>query len=81
VSIEPLALANYCSDPTATSFSAGKTDRFAANVAVQADLAYLQKPRFRIVVSADLDNLGGHSHRPHHHTSSRLLCRHEHADP
>jgi lactoylglutathione lyase len=32
---------------------------------------------FRIVVSADLDNPGGH---PYHHTSTHLPHRHEHAD-
>jgi hypothetical protein len=33
------------------------------------------------MVSADLDNLGGHPHHHYHHTSTRLLRRREHADP
>jgi hypothetical protein len=36
---------------------------------------------FCIMVSADLDNLGGHPHHHYHHTSTRLLRRREHADP
>jgi lactoylglutathione lyase len=32
------------------------------------------------MVSADFDKLGGHLHHPCHHSSTRLLRRHEHAD-
>ena len=48
---------------------------------VPPNLANLPKWTFRIMVSADLDNLGGHPHHPYHHSSTRLLRRHEHADP
>jgi lactoylglutathione lyase len=53
---------------------------------VAPNLAYLPKRMLRpkrmlhIVVSADLDNPGGHPDHPCHHTSTRLLRRHEHAD-
>jgi hypothetical protein len=33
------------------------------------------------MMSADLENLGGHFHHSCHHTSTRLPRRHEHADP
>ena len=42
--------------------------------------AAIEKRTFRIMVSADLDTLGGPAHHPCHHTSTRLLRRHEHAD-
>jgi hypothetical protein len=36
---------------------------------------------FRIVMSPDLDNLGGHSHQRYHYTSAHPLRRHEPAAP
>jgi hypothetical protein len=53
----------------------------ALKAVVPPSFANLPKQIFRIMVSADLDNLGGHSHHPCHHTSTRLLRRHERANP
>jgi len=48
---------------------------------VPPNLADLPKHTFRIMVSADCDKLGGHPRHPGHQSWTRLLRRHEHADP
>ena len=53
----------------------------APEVIVPPDFANFPMQTFRIMVSADLDNLGGHPHHPCHHTPTRLPRRREHADP
>jgi hypothetical protein len=45
---------------------------------VPPNLANHPKQTFRIMVSADFDNLGGH---PCHRSSTRLLRRYELVDP
>jgi hypothetical protein len=45
------------------------------------NLANLPNQTFRIMVSANLDNLGGHPHHPCHQISTCPPRRHEHADP
>jgi hypothetical protein len=52
-----------------------------AKAVIPPNIANLSKRTFPIMVSADLDNLGGHAHHPCHRTSTRLLRRHGHADP
>jgi hypothetical protein len=45
------------------------------------NLADLPKQTYRVMVSDDFDNLGGHAHHPCRHSPTRPLRRHEHADP
>jgi hypothetical protein len=55
--------------------------RTAPKAVVPPNLANLPMPAFRIMVSADLDNLGGHPHHRCHHSPTCLQRRHEHAAP
>lgn len=54
---------------------------FALRAVVPPNFADLPKHTFRVMVSADFDNLGGHPHHPCHHSPTGPLRRHEHADP
>jgi hypothetical protein len=56
------------------------SDRFAPKAVVRPKFANLPKQTFRFMVSADLDNVGGHPHHPYHPTSTHPPSRHEHAD-
>jgi hypothetical protein len=63
------------------SYSTGN-GRVAPKAVVPPNLAAnLPKQTSRIMMSADLDNLGGHPHHFCHHSSTRLLRRREHPDP
>ena len=61
--------------------AAGPLGHFARKAVVPPNLTNLPKLTFRILMSADLDSVGGHPHHPCHHSSIRVLRRHEHADP
>jgi lactoylglutathione lyase len=47
--------------------------RSSPKAVVPPNLADLPEQAFRIVVSADLDNFGGHRHHPYHRSSTHLL--------
>jgi hypothetical protein len=59
----------------------GRRTKTFTNAVAPPNPADLPKQAFRIMLSADLDNLGGHPHHPCHHTTTRLLRRRDHADP
>jgi hypothetical protein len=48
--------------------------RSSPKAGVPPNLADLPEQAFRIAVSADLDNLGGHRHRPYHYTSTHCCA-------
>jgi hypothetical protein len=45
---------------------------FAPKMVVPPNLGYLQSGRFAFVVSANLDNPGGHPDHPYNRTATRL---------
>jgi hypothetical protein len=53
----------------------------APQASVPPNFVNLPKHQIRVMVSADLDKLGGHLHYPFHHTWARLPRRHQLADP